>query len=471
MAAQDGARRVVASACASARAAGLGPGMTIAHANALVRGLTVAEADPDADTFGLRQVTLWAARRWSPIAAPDPPDGILIDAAGCDHLFGGEEAMLARITGKLKRAGIGARAAIADTPGAAHGVARFGPKPLAVVARGGTVEALGSLPVAALRLEPDVAVDLHRFGFKRIGQLYGEPRAPLIRRFGPDLCRRLDQALGHAFEAITPLFPEDVPRCRRAFAEPIGSPEGLAAVTDRLIAELCANLEAQGCGARRLDLLFERVDRATIVLRVGTARPSRDPRHLARLFRDRVGTVDPGFGIEAMTLVAALTEQLDPGQAAIADIGDAGEIEADLAALVDCLTNLPQVSRVYATAPVESDVPERTVRHIDPLAIAGDAAWPASPRPFWLFAPEPVQAIALLPDDPPARFVWRGRAHRVRRADGPERIHLEWWRHPSEILASRDYYRVEDEEGGRFWLYRDGRTNADVRWFVHGVFG
>jgi len=471
-AARDGARRVIAGACAAARAAGLRPGMAVAHANALVAGLTVAEADGEADAAGLRQLAMWAARRWSPIAAPDPPDGLLIDATGCAHLFGGEEAMLARIVAKLERAGIAARAAVADTPGAAHAVARFGgADPVAVVAPGRTAETLARLPVAALRLEPEAAGDLHRFGFKRIGQLHREPRAPLISRFGPELCRRLEQALGAAFEAITPLFPEEAPRHRCAFAEPIGTAEALAGAVERLATDLCADLEHRGHGARGLDLLFERVDRLTLALRVGTARPSRDPRHLARLFTDRLEEVDPGFGVEAMVLVASLTEPLGARQTSIADLAEDGGLGADLAELVDRLANLPQVARVYGAAPVESDVPERTVRSIDPLNVAVDVAWPALPRPFWLFAPEEVATVALLPDDPPARFVWRGRAHRVRRADGPERVHLEWWRRASEIRGTRDYYRIEDEDGGRFWLYRDGRTNADVRWFVHGVFG
>ncbi|WP_205520906.1 DUF6504 family protein, partial [Propylenella binzhouense] len=470
-AARDGARRVVAGACAAARSAGLRPGMSIAHANALVAGLAVTDANPDADEAGLRQLAMWAARRWSPIAAPDPPDGILIDATGCAHLFGGEEAMLARIASKLERAGVTVRAAIADTLGAAHAVARFGGEPVSVVAPGRTAETLARLPVAALRLEPEVAGDLHRFGFKRLGQLYGEPRAPLNLRFGAELGRRLDQALGRAFEAITPLFPEEAPRRRRAFAEPIGSAEALAGAAERLAADLCTDLERRGCGARSLDLLFERVDRVTLALRVGTARPSRDPRHLARLFTDRLAEVDPGFGVEAMVLVASLTEPLGARQSALADLGEDAGMSGDLAELVDRLANLPQVARVYGAAPVESDVPERTVRRIDPLSVAADVAWPALPRPFWLFAPQPVQTVALLPDDPPARFVWRGRAYRVRRADGPERIHLEWWRQASEIRGTRDYYRIEDEEGGRFWLFRDGRSNAGVRWFIHGVFG
>jgi protein ImuB len=426
-AARHGAVRVLVGVDLAARAAGLRSGMSVPHAHALVAGLVVADADPAADAAALRgRFATWAARCWSPIVGVDPPDGLLLDATGCAHLFGGEETLLARLVATLHRAGVAAHAAIADTPGAAHAVARFGAAdPIAVVPPGGAGAALADLPVAALRLDPETAAELRRFGFKRVGQLHGEPTAPLTRRFGPDLVRRLDQALGRgAPEPITPVVPEDAPRRRRTFAEPIGASESLAAAAVGLTRALCAVLEAKGCGARRLDLLVERVDRLTIALRVGTARPSRDPRHLARLLTDRIGAIDPGFGVEAMTLVAARTQPLAACQLAAAD------------------------------------------------ATADAASWPADlARPFWLFAPEPVQAVALLPDDPPARFTWRGRAYRVRRADGPERICLEWWRRPAEVRAVRDYYRVEDADGGRFWLFRAGRGNAERRWFVHGVFG
>lgn len=466
---------MIASVDAAARMAGLRPGLSVAHANALVHGLLVAEADPDADAAALRdQLAAWAARSWSPIVSPDPPDGLIIDVTGCAHLFGGEDAMLARIVAGVDRAGVMARAAVADTPGAAHAVARFGnADPVAIVPPGGAREALAPLPVAALRVDPEVALELYRFGFKRIGQLYGERTAPLTHRFGPELVRRRDQALGVEFEAIMPFVPAQAPRRRRAFAEPLGAPESLARAAEELVARLCADLETAGLGARRLDLLFERVDRRTLSLRVGTARPTRDPRHLARLLTDRIGEIDPGFGVEAMVLIASHVEPLGARQLAAPGVDDGAEdTAADLAELIDRLANLPDVGRVYAAMPLESHVPERTVGRADPLTLAnGAGAWPTDlPRPVWLFVPEPVQTVALLPDDPPARFTWRGRAHRVRRADGPERIFLEWWRQASEIRGLRDYYRVEDEDGGRFWLFREGRTNAEVRWFVHGVF-
>lgn len=445
--------------------------MTVAHANARVANLTIVEAEPDADAAGLDALALWAALRFSPVAAPDSNDGLAIDASGCAHLFGGEDAMLAEIVRRLQAANIAAHAAIADTLGAAHAVARFGnAAPMSVVPPGEAARTLAPLPVLALRVAPEIAAELRRFGFKRIEQLLAAPRAPLLLRFGEDLIRRLDQALGHAAEPVAGVIPEDAPRSRLRFLEPIVTTEALALVTQRLATELCGILAAKCLGARRLDLIFERVDQTTLALRAGMARASRDPRHLAKLLMGRLETVDLGFGVEAMTLVASLAEPLDARQLSTPG-ADAERDGADLAALLDRLSALPQATGVHAARPVESHVPERTVRFGDALAGHGTGSWPAAwPRPYWLFAPEPIETVALLPDAPPARFTWRGRAYRVRRADGPERIHLEWWRAPSEIRSLRDYYRVEDETGGRFWLFREGRTN-EARWFLQGVFG
>lgn len=446
--------------------------MPVAQANALVAGLAVADADPEADTLGLMQLATRAARRFSPIAAPDAPDGIVIDATGCAHLFGGDETMLGLIARRLARAGIAARAAIADTLGAAHGMARFGEaNAIAIVAPGETAAALAPLPVAALRVDPGIAAELRRFGLKRVGQLLVAPRAPLVLRFGDDLIRRLDQALGHAAEPIAAVTPKDAPRCRAQFLDPVITSDGLAHATGRLVAELAGVLSAQGLGARRLDLIFERVDRTTVALRAGLARPSRDPKHLMKLLMERLDSVDLGFGVGAMTLIASIAAPLDARQLAAQGMNNARD-ETGLAEMIDGVSNLSRTAAVYAVQPIESHVPERTVRRADPLAAPVDrASWPAAwPRPFWLFAPEPVETMALLPDAPPARFTWRGRPYRVRKSDGPERIHLEWWRAASEIRSVRDYYRVEDESGGRFWLFREGRTN-EARWYLHGVCG
>ena len=239
-----------------------------------------------------------------------------------------------------------------------------------------------------------------------------------------------------------------------------------------LTGRLCPMLERRGLGARRLDLLFERIDGRVEAIRIGTARPVRDPARLARLLTDRLETVDPGFGIEAMTLIASLAEPLTYSQGN--PLGE--DARPDLSALVDRLANRLGARRLYRVIPVESDLPERSVRSVAPLAPPACAIWPEHwPRPSRLLSPpEPVETVALLPDHAPARFTWRGVCRRVLRADGPERVFGEWWRHDSEADAVRDYFIVEDCCGERFWLFRSGDgedpATGDLRWYIHGMF-
>ena len=470
----DGRRQAVAAADRAARSLGLAPGMPLAQAQALVPDLAVVPAAPEADARALEELAGWCLR-YAPLTAPDQPDGIWIDATGCAHLFGGEDAMLADIAARLARGGIAARAAIADTPGTAWAVARYAGTEGTVVPAGETEAALRPLPVAALRLDDETAAGLIRLGFEHIGQLLDAPRAPLALRFGGVAIRRLDQALGRVREPIAPIAPPGMVAARLAFPEPLLTAEALSAVIARLAGVVCGALERRGEGARRLDLLFERVDHTQQAICIGTARPSRRPDHLARLLAEQLERVDPGLGIEAVRLVAPLTEKLAFGQPAAGLIGgeDAG---ADVSVLVDRLVNRLGARKVYRVAPVESDVPERSVRRIGPLSSPVRTRWPPElPRPARLLRPpQPVEALAMLPDHPPAQFTWRRRKHRIRRADGPERIGGEWWKHDRERSAMRDYWQVEDEDGRRFWLFRSGDAvdpaTGDLRWFLHGLF-
>lgn len=469
---------MVRAADPAALALGLHPGMALAEAQVLVPGLAVAPADPAAEAAGLVRLVAWCLR-YTPVVAPDPPDGLWIDITGAAHLIGGEAALLADLRRRLGRAGIAARAAVADTPGAAWALARFGAAEAVVVPQGEAAAALAPLPPAALRLAPDAMALLDRLGIARIDALAALPRGPLARRFGAEVPGRLDQALGRAPEPIVPLVPPAALMARCNFAEPLLTSEALGGAIDRLAARVCARLEAEGAGARRLDLLFERVDDAVPAIRIGTARASRAPAHLARLLRERLETVDPGLGVAALALVVTRAERLAPVQATAALSGavvtGASAEDPDLADLVDRLANRLGAGRVWRAASVESAVPERTVRRIAPLAPPAGPGWPGGlPRPSRLLCPpQPVEALALLPDHPPAAFTWRHRRFRVRRADGPERIWGEWWRRDAEALAARDYWRVEDEAGRRFWLYRRGdgvaAASGDLRWFLHGV--
>jgi protein ImuB len=494
----DGRKRVIAAVDAIAAQSGLYPGMPVAQGQALVPDLTVLEAQPEDDTAALRRVAGWCLR-YAPLAAAAPPDGVWIDVTGSAHLQGGETRLLRDLVSRLLVQGFAARAAVADTPGAAHALARFGAPEITVVPSGGLSyggpssggpsfggpsfggpsfggleAALARLPLAALRLPVETLEGLRLMGIEQIGALAALPRAPLVRRFGALVTTRLDQAFGRVAEAIEPEFPPELVQTRLTFVEPLLTAEAFATVIDRLITTVCSAMERSGHGARRLDLLFERVDGTIQAIRIGTARASRDALHLARLLRERIERIDPGLGVEAMRLVVPRMDALVPLQAAARLTAEDGE-EPDIAPLIDRLTNRLGSGRVYRVAPVDSAVPERSVRQVQAQDKAA-GTWPADlPRPVRLLdPPQPVEAMALLPDHPPMAFTWRRVRHRVRRADGPERIAGEWWKRGGETRSVRDYFRVEDEDGHRYWLFRrgDGENGitGDMRWFLHGFF-
>jgi protein ImuB len=474
---RTGNRVLVAAASAEARALGIAAGMAVTHARAIVPELDIAEHDPAADAALLERLALFAARRWTPRAAVTGavagPDGLFLDLAGVAHLFGGEERMCRRIVAFCARAGFTARIAVAGTPGAAHALARHARAAVTLCPPGGEAEALAPLPLAALRLDETALATARRVGIERVGELLAMPRGPLGRRFGKSLLARLDQALGRAAEAIEPVVPEEAPTAVLRVFDPLTTAEGLEAALATLLADLLAALEKAGLAARTLTLLCERVDGRTERIAIGTSRPTRDATHLRRLLAMRIETIDPGFGIETLRLVAGRCEPL---RAQAIEGVLTGETPApDLAPLVDRLAGRLGARRLYRWSAIESDVPERSVARVAPLAPV--AEWPAWPRPVCLLSPpERVEnVVALLPDQPPRRFTWRGRAYRVARADGPERIHGEWWRRGGEADAVRDYFQVEAEDGARFWLYRRGDgvdpATGDLSWYLHGVFG
>jgi protein ImuB len=468
----EGRKRVVLAADQEARREGLRPGMAASKAQALVANLAVMDADPDADRIALEKLAIWMQRHFAPIVAPDG-DGLMLDITGCAHLFGGETAMLQQIVGKLAAVHIGARIAAAPSYGAAHALARTVAAPIYQQQQDKLAGALSLLPVSALRLPTEILAALKQLGFDRIEELNSTPRAPLALRFGPIIGTRLDQAYGRADEPFVPILPLEMPHVRRNFAEPIAAPETLARYTTKLVEQLCADLEVKGLGARKLDLLFFRVDNRIEAIRIGTAKPVRDVKRLAKLLCDKIETVNPGFGIETMTLTALVAEPLTY-RAVSTSLTEAAA--PDVSGLIDTLANRMGEERLYRVAPVESDIPERAVKRVTVLASPTGATWPAHwPRPTRLLnPPERVETLALLPDHPPTFFTWRGRRRRVAQADGPERIPEEWWKSDAEMKAVRDYFQVQDEAGERFWLYRagDGEDPATgpQDWFVHGIF-
>ncbi len=476
----------------AAAALGLATGMRLADARALVPELIAEEAEPRADAASLAALADWCGR-YSPWRAVDGGDGLRIDITGCAHLFAsemedGEAALIRDAARRLAAFGfteIGF--AIADTPAASWGWARFRPPGASPILPPGDDRPLLALPAAALRLDAETLDALRTLGLDSVGAMARLPRAPLGRRLGMAVLDRLDRMFGRLAEPISPQATAEPWRARRIFAEPIGRREDIDAVTLDLAERLCREMSLKGRGARRLELAFYRVDGAVQRLAIGTSRPNHAAPHLMRLFAERLDQVDPGFGIEAMVLEATETGPVTPAQTALSGDGDMDE--ADLAGLIDRLRNRLGSDRVARLVPHESHMPERA-EVLRPALSAPSPSHGFAARRFggrvrvsWtppqkaarpiklLPIPEPVTAMAPVPDDPPLSFRWRGAVHLVTAADGPERIGPEWW-----ILGAprkpRDYYRVEDGQGRRFWLYREGLYGAaePPRWFLHGFF-
>lgn len=441
-------------------------GQSLAQARAVCPELVVADADPSADRAALARLAAWC-ERFSPLTAADAPDGLWIDITGCAHLAGGEADLAVRIAQKLSPA----RVAVADSAGAAWALTRAATRrAIEICPPGAQAGMLEALPVALLRLDERVIAGLRRVGLRSIGELARQPRADLVARFGARPVLRLDQALGVAEEAIAwPHAP--VPWSERVgFVEPIGTPDDLARALRLLAERLCTRLEAAGLGGLQFAATFFRIDDLRPALEISMARPRRDAARLARLLEARLETIDPGLGVEAVCLDAVKTAALVLQQS---DIDGTGPCE-DLVSVVDDLSNRHQAGRLWRPAPQASHVPERAVVHTQPLATP--AVWPHPPgaRPIRLLRPpEPIEAVAPLPDDPPVVFRWRGALHRVRAAAGPERIASEWWRDTSGDPRFRDYYRVEDQQGARFWVFRTGLSGQSCapEWFLHGLFG
>jgi protein ImuB len=471
---REGRRRVVTAVDINAERQGMRLGMPVAKAQAIAPGLIVMDADRQADAGGLSKLALWALQRVSPVVMADPPDGLVIDTTGADHLHGGEGAMLQAIVQRFSSSGIETRAAVADTWGAAHAAARFLGRATTIVPTDAAERLMRALPISALRLDPEIVAGLRELGFEQIGELMDQPRAPLALRFGPEIGRRLDQAIGKSAEPVDPIREPQIVEVRRVFGEPIGAAETISRCIGKLVAALCQELGARGLGARQLDLLVHRVDGVRQAVRVGTAQPVRDVKRLTRLLTEKIETIDPGFGIEIMELAAIVAEPFHERQS-ISSLVE--EPEADISDLIDVLANRVGSNRICRFSPMQNDVPERSVTRVAPLSPETGATWNGDwPRPPRLLSrPEPVETMALLPDHPPVWFTWRGVRRRVRRADGPERIRNEWWKREAEMTTVRDYFRVEDDTGERFWIFRSGdgehSDSGSQRWFLHGVFG
>lgn len=466
-----------------ARHAGLHRGQSHADARAALPALVTAPAGPEAELAALHALALWA-ERLSPLVALDGRDGLMLDLSGVTHLFGGEAGFLAEAGRLLDKAGIPARIAIADTIGAAWALARFAPDGALIAASGATRAALAGLPVAALRLSPVNALLLRRLRLRRIGDLHALPRAGLARRLrdadGLGVVQRLDQALGLAPEPLVPLRPPLPYQARVNLAEPVTELDGVVWQLGELAQALVRQLDHGELGARQLELAAFRSDGTVGHVAVRTSAPTRDVGHMLRLFSEAgLERLELRFGADALMLTAVATERLLLRQRELAaERGNHAADPAALAVLIDRLQARLGERAVRRPMAKESWLPERS----ELWEPAGPEATPPGhppllgPRPILLLhPPEPITALAELPDGAPARFTWRRVPHRVMRAAGPERIAREWWRGGAKPSGTRDYYRVEDEQGRRYWLFRQGLFERQEgehlpTWFMHGIF-
>jgi protein ImuB len=465
---------------AAAERFGLRPGLTLAQARAMHPDLAVVAEDAAADQRLLADLADWCLR-YTPLTAVDSPDGLLLDISGCAHLFGGEGELVDDLVTRLAGFGFAVNAAVAATIGAAWALARFHPAIIAAAPGAGEERRLiAPLPLQALRLPGEMTASLGRVGLKRIGDILDLPRAPLAARFGDYLLRQLDRATGAEREPLTPRLPVAPYVAEQRFAEPIAREEDVLEVTGRLAARLGAMLERRGEGARRIELSLFRTDGQVSRVAAATSRPLRAAPDIRALFVERLAgladPLDPGFGFDLARLSILVAEEAAPEQAGF------GEADPrDLDRLVDRLSARLGTRRVTRLIAQESHIPELAAAALPAQAVsAGAAGWAAwrtfrhevelSPRPLRLLPrPEPIEAIATIPDGPPVRFRWRRVQHEVVAAAGPERIEAAWW---SEDGPARDYFRVEDSGGRRFWLFRAGlyHLTSTPQWFLHGMF-
>ena len=460
-------RMVITAANATAEKNGISCGMVLADARAVTPDLHVLDDKPALIPQLLKRLAEWCIR-FTPIVAMDPAEGLLLEVTGCPHLWGGEHAYLGDIVKKLNARGYDVRAALADTPGVAWGVARFG-KGSMIIENGRHMEALLPLPPEALRLEQETVDRLHKLGLHQIRQFINMPRSSLRRRFGQHFIRQLDLALGQEAEFIEPVIPVEPYQERLPCLEPMVSASGIEIALQQLLKTLCLRLQQEQKGLRTAIFKGYRVDGKIEQIDIGTNRPTHHVNHLFKLFSLKLETIEPALGIELFILEALRVEDHCPQQEKMWE--ESGGLEdTRLSELVDRLAGKVGAEAVRRYLPEEHHWPERSIRRTSSLQERLTTTWRTDKlRPLQLLPnPERIEVTAPIPDYPPMLFRHKGKLHKIIRADGPERIEQEWWLQSGQ---HRDYYRVEDEAGRRYWIFRLGHyDDGKFVWFIHGFF-
>lgn len=467
LAAPEHGRMVVKAVNRLAYANGIYTGMTVADCRAMLPGLQVLDHQPEQAHKLLSALGEWCIR-FTPLVAVDGEDGLILDISGCAHLWKGEQLYLKDIVTRLRAFGYDVRAAIADTIGTAWAISRYG-KQTPIVAPGGQLQALLSLPPAALRLETTILERLEKLGLSPIQRFIHIQRSVLRRRFGPSILMRLDQALGQEIETIEPIQPIEPYQERLPSFEPICTAPGIEIGLQQLLERLCQRLATEGLGLRSAVFKCYRIDGNLQQICIGTNRPSRNVQHLFKLFEIKIPGIAPELGIELFVLDAPKVETMSVEQEALWDKASSHD-NKEIAELTDRIAGKIGHHCIRRYLPDEHYWPERAVKEAASLDEVPHTNWPSNlPRPVHLLpSPEPIEVTVPVPDYPPMLFIYKGKLHTVKKADGPERIEQEWWLQQG---LYRDYYSVEDDKGARYWLFRSGHYDqGQPKWYLHGFF-
>lgn len=469
-----------------ARDYGLRPDMRLADARALVPDLNITHFDPIQDQRRFRLCMDWAGRFTPWVGEMEVLTGrnLALDLTGCGHLFGGERKLAERIISALKKRGITARIAIANTPGAAWALAHYGAHSITILPTGQEHSAVLDLPVASLRLSPEMIALCRKLGFAKVKMLLALPRADIRRRLDAEILKRLEQALGDQGEAISPARPLPLFSCEKSLPQPVIELATLGHYLTPLVDSLCAKLRAAGRGAKRVDLRLTYTGNRYFGHAFYLAQPITHASHILRLLTDRLTQLqnqfDATLGVEEIVLSAPQTAPLGGVQASLDSLAPHQKhiLGRAFFALCDRLGERLGHDHVLRLVPQASYIPEQAVQAIPSLQLEAvptyDTAAPRE-RPIILLShAEPIEVIADVPDGPPRRFRWRRRLYTVVKAQGPERLAPAWWQTGgAKQQRIRDYFRLEDDNGYRFWLYRDGLYDAAIKppiWYMHGFF-
>ncbi len=459
-------RMVITGSNEVAEKLGIITGMALADARAVVPDLQILDDKPGLPERLLKRLAEWCIR-FTPFVTVDLPDGLFLDATGCTHLWGGDDAYLSDIIKRLHQRGYDVCGSIADTPGAAWAVARFGKGPF-VVPAGLHIEALLPLPPEALRLESETVERMHKLGLHQVRQFIRLKRQSLRRRFGAHFIMRLDMAVGQEMEVLETVNPITPYSERLPCMDPIVTAAGIEIALQQLLEALCFRLQQEQKGLRTAEFKCYRVDGKIESIGIETNRPSHDVRHLFKLFEIQIPTIEPALGIELFVLEAPKVEDHFARQEKMwSESGSLDDMR--LSELIDHLAARAGADMIHRYVPDEHYWPERSYRVAKSLQEKSTTEWRTDKlRPVLVLRrPEVIEVMAPIPDYPPMLFRHNGKVHTIVKADGPERIEQEWWLQQGQ---HRDYYRVEDENGNRYWLFRLGHYEERFTWYLHGFF-